>query len=649
MFVALIVPAHNEAARLSETIAAYSGALDAAYPGDHEIIVVANGCSDATAEVARGLQPHVPALRVLEIPEQIGKGGAVLEGFRAARAPVVLFADADLATSPASLLGLIEGLERNDIVVGSRWVRDSVITQPQPLRRRVFSRMFNAAARVLFRIGLADTQCGAKAFRREAALALADHVTERRWTFDLDLLLWARRLDYSVVERPVTWADRPGSQLRVGSTGREVMGAMWRLFRTHVLAGGRVPALAPQRVAPVGGTLAIAGPRALPMKILAFNWRCTRHREAGGSETNLFEQARHWVAAGHSVTVVTARGASDQDLPAEETLDGVRVLRMGGRFTVYIRAAIYLVRYGRSYDRVLDVANGIPFFTPLFTGTPTTLLIHHVHDRQWHEEFPRLLAEFGRFLELRVVPFIYRQRAVIAVSSTTRDALLLTGFRRDQVRIIHNGIERPRDLSADDEGAAHAVPRIVYLGRLKQYKRLERLVDATAALLPAHPGLRLEIAGDGDARDSIEEAVRAHGIEHAVTVHGFVDDADKARILASATVFATPSMHEGWGLSVIEANSYGTPAVAYDVPGLRVAIRHDETGLLAADTPAFVDALDRVLSQPELRARLSAGALAWASQFDWQSCADATLSVLHSPDAVAQETQAPPFDLEQVA
>jgi glycosyltransferase involved in cell wall biosynthesis len=242
----------------------------------------------------------------------------------------------------------------------------------------------------------------------------------------------------------------------------------------------------------------------------------------------------------------------------------------------------------------------------------------------------------GRFLELRVVPFLYRRRAVIAVSSTTRDALLRVGFRRDQVRIIHNGIERPRDLAAVDGGSSQAGPLIVYLGRLKRYKRLERLVAATAALLPAHPDLRLEIAGDGDARASIEEAVRAHGIEHAVTVHGFVDDADKARILASATVFATPSMHEGWGLSVIEANSYGAPAVAYDVPGLRVAIRHDETGLLAADTPAFVAALDRVLAQPRLRARLSAGALAWSRRFDWRSSADATLRVLRTAGAVAK-------------
>jgi glycosyltransferase involved in cell wall biosynthesis len=649
MFITLIVPAHNEAARLPGTVTAYADALEALYPGGHEIIVVANGCSDDTAAIARGLQSRVAALRVIDIPEEIGKGGAVLEGFRAAQAPVVLFADADLATSPASLLALVAGLERHDIVVGSRWVRASVITQPQPLRRRVFSRLFNAAARVLFRIGIADTQCGAKALRRDAAHALADHVTERRWTFDLDMLLWARRLGYSVVEQPVTWADQPGSKLRVGSTGREVAGAMWRLFRTHVVAGGVVPASAPRPVTTDDRASDAAAATVPPMSILAFNWRCTRHREAGGSETNLFEQARHWIAAGHTVTVVTARGAADQDLPAEEMLDGVRVLRMGGRFTVYARAAFYLLRHGRRYDRVLDVANGIPFFTPLFTRTPITLLIHHVHDRQWHEEFPRLLAEIGRFLELRVVPFIYRRRAVIAVSSTTRDALLLTGFREDQVRIIHNGIERPRAGSAEDARAAGASPRIVYLGRLKKYKRLERLVDATAALLPAHPGLRLVIAGDGDARESIEETVRAQGIEHAVTMRGFVDDAEKARILASATVFATPSMHEGWGLSVIEANSYGAPAVAYDVPGLRVAIRHDETGLLAGDTAAFVDALDRILGQPELRARLSVGALAWSDQFDWQSSADETLSVLHSPDAMAPDVEAQPLDLERVA
>ncbi len=322
---------------------------------------------------------------------------------------------------------------------------------------------------------------------------------------------------------------------------------------------------------------------------------------------------------------------------------------MGGRFTVYLRAALYLIRHGRQYDRVLDVANGIPFFTPLFTRTPTTLLIHHVHDRQWHEEFPTLVAQIGRFLELRVVPWVYRRRPVIAVSPTTRDALLQIGFRHDQVRIIYNGIERPLDTSSGADAPAEAGPRIVYLGRLKAYKRLERLVEATAQLLPAHPDLRLEIAGDGDARDTIEARVRELGIGHAVGLHGFVDAGSKARLLASATVFATPSMHEGWGLSVIEANSYGAPAVAYDVPGLRVAIRDGETGLLAADTPAFVEALDRVISDPLLRASLSAGALDWAAKFDWRSCARQTLGVLHSPDATSRQDYVGPRDLEQVA
>jgi glycosyltransferase involved in cell wall biosynthesis len=373
------------------------------------------------------------------------------------------------------------------------------------------------------------------------------------------------------------------------------------------------------------------------MRILALNWRCLRHPEAGGAEVNLFEQARRWVAGGHVVTVFCSDPGRDQAPERDECLDGVSIRRRGGRFTVYAWAALFLLCSGRRFDRILDVSNGIPFFTPALTRVPSVLLVHHVHGDQWRTEFPAPMALVGRWLEERLVPCLYRSRSVIAVSQTTQAALLKIGFGPDRLTVVHNGADAPLEGLATPT----VTPTVVYLGRLKRYKRIERLVVAFAALRERFPAARLEIAGDGDARPSIEAAIDRLGLEGSVTLHGYIDDRAKSELLARATVFATPSMHEGWGVSVIEANAYGCPAVAYNVPGLSAAIRDDETGMLAEDDHDFQESIARILGDQALRSRLSASAQTWAARFSWDASAVATLAVLAgasvAPSALARD------------
>ncbi len=227
MQASLIIPAYNEEERLPGTLDVYEEAMRRRFGDDFEIIVVANGCVDNTVEVATDAAVISPQIRVIDIEEPVGKGGAVLEGFRQANGDGVSFADADGATEPESLLELLEYLDRYDAVIGSRRLRGSVITQRQPLARRVFGLMFAKAVRLLFGTPFEDTQCGAKAFRRGAARRLARVVSETRWTFDLDLLLAARRLGIEVHEHPVVWADRAGSRLRYAGTAFEVLRALW--------------------------------------------------------------------------------------------------------------------------------------------------------------------------------------------------------------------------------------------------------------------------------------------------------------------------------------------------------------------------------------------------------------------------------------
>jgi len=229
MIVSLILPAHNEENRLRPTLKKYNQSLCEKYPNSYEILVIANGCTDRTVQVAQEFASTCSQVKVFDILEPIGKGGAILKGFCLATGQFVAFADADCATRPSSLIDLIDQLINTDIVIGSRWLNTSRVLHKQPLKRRIYSRFFNLSIRFLFNLPYRDTQCGAKVFRRIAALKLAQVVKEKHWMFDVDLLLWANFFGYRVKEFPVTWEDQAGSKLEFGSTFQEVLASLWRL------------------------------------------------------------------------------------------------------------------------------------------------------------------------------------------------------------------------------------------------------------------------------------------------------------------------------------------------------------------------------------------------------------------------------------
>ncbi|HEU4323202.1 MAG TPA: dolichyl-phosphate beta-glucosyltransferase [Roseiflexaceae bacterium] len=243
MHISLIIPAYNESQRLAVTVHRYAQALTArCHPSQFEILIVANGCTDNTVEVAEQLAVSLPSLRVIEIPGAVGKGGAVVAGLRQAQGKAVMFTDADGATQADSLLALVAELGQHDLVIGSRRLPESVVVQRQPLKRRMLGTLFAGTVRTCFGLPYRDTQCGAKVFRQRAAHLLAEHIQERRWMFDVDLLLCARQLQLRVAERPVVWEDQPGSKLNCTSTAKEVISAIYRLHRRHGSNAAIIPA-----------------------------------------------------------------------------------------------------------------------------------------------------------------------------------------------------------------------------------------------------------------------------------------------------------------------------------------------------------------------------------------------------------------------
>ena len=357
--------------------------------------------------------------------------------------------------------------------------------------------------------------------------------------------------------------------------------------------------------------------------VLLLNWRDLTNPEGGGSELYVEQVAARLAARGDRVTLLCAAHAN---APRDEVKDGVTYVRRGNHLTVYLWAAVLLLlgRLGRS-GPVVEVHNGVPFLARLFPRRPVTVLVHHVHREQWPVVFGPVGARVGWWLESRVAPFVNRRAPYVAVSEVTKDELVGLGVDAGRITVVHNGTS---PALATDAGRA-AVPTIAVLGRVVPHKRVELVLQAAAALRDRVPGLQVEVAGDGYWLSEVRAEVARLGLEGVVTVHGRISEQDKADLLARAWVHAVPSVKEGWGLSVVEAGTHGTPSVAFRAAGgLAESIVDGGTGLLVDDVAGLETALQRLLTDAPLRTRLGEGARAHAARFTWPATAAAFSDVL---------------------
>lgn len=356
-------------------------------------------------------------------------------------------------------------------------------------------------------------------------------------------------------------------------------------------------------------------PAAGMRRILIFNWRDTKHVFAGGAEVYIHEIAKRWVESGNIVTLFCG---NDSRLPRSEIVDGVRVIRRGGFYFVYIWAFFYYIfRFRGKYDIIVDCHNGIPFFTPLYVSEPVYCLVHHVHQEVFLRWLPKPLALFARFLERDCMPLVYRNTKFITVSESSRHAMDGLGLGKHVgIEIVSPGVDLDR-LSA---GKKSKEPTILYLGRLKAYKSLDILIKAFRIVVSNTPSARLVIAGSGEEESALRKLARDLQIEQHVDFKGRVSEEEKITLLQNAWMLVNPSMMEGWGITTIEANACGTPIVASDVPGLRDSIRTPHTGFLVpyGDWREFAARMEMIIEDTKLRDAMGKNAESWAQNFRWE-------------------------------
>jgi glycosyltransferase involved in cell wall biosynthesis len=350
---------------------------------------------------------------------------------------------------------------------------------------------------------------------------------------------------------------------------------------------------------------------------------------AGGAEKYIHEVCKRMVQDGHEVLFFTS---SFQGAKGEEVIDGVKIIRRGNSITIYPLAFLYYILHWKGkFNCVLEVKDGgLPWFARFYAGKHVIALVHQTGrdfsyhsymNSTWRYEVKGILAPLMYLLEPLLLS-IYKLTPVITVSRSTKMNLLKLGLDSNAVTIIHGGLSlKPVENIPKKERD----PTIIYLGRIKRSKGLSELIVALYYVRKNIQNVKLWVAGRGDSSylNELMHLIDKLGLINNLEFFGYVDEKTKINLLSRAHLLVFPSVMEGWGLTVIEANACGTPVIAFNVPGLRDSIINGETGLLVpyGDIKALANAIIKVLSEDELRAKLSKNAIKWAEKFSWEKTA----------------------------
>ncbi len=361
------------------------------------------------------------------------------------------------------------------------------------------------------------------------------------------------------------------------------------------------------------------------MRILVMNWYDPYSPPAGGLERYLHEIFGRIASYGDEVTILCGTPTGPRPSPCPDRLHIEHIKAPMGNMAVRAMVMIlgahrYTLARQKQFDIVVDCVNKVPFFTPLYVSQPRVSLQAHFNGLTFYEEFPQPIAMLGYRLERAYFRTIYSHEPFVVISMSTRRELSHYGIDPNNSAVVYPGISR---LFFSNEVVKAESPTLIYLGRLKKYKRVDLLMEALARVVKYLPKAKLEIVGSGPELAGLQRLAVRLGLSSHVAFHGHLDDFSKWNKMAQAWIHVVLSRKEGWGMAVTEAGAVGVPTVASDVPGLRESVIHGETGFLVpyGDVTAAAEAILKLCTMPELRAAMGAKAKEYARTFNWDSSA----------------------------
>lgn len=365
------------------------------------------------------------------------------------------------------------------------------------------------------------------------------------------------------------------------------------------------------------------------MRILIFTWRDIKHPRAGGSEVYFHEIAKRWIKMGNSVDWISGAW---KGCKKEEIIDGVRVMRVGGEKTLYALAPLKYLSLTNKPDVIIDNENGIPFFSPFFSRRRKFLHMHHLHHDVWAIETKgkglknKLLGYLGYFLEAKIMPLVYKKIPIITLSKSSAKSIK-KGVGRIIKGIVNPGIDfvKYKHYSKSKE------PSLLFLNRIKRYKGIETLLDATIWLNKDIKNLKVFIAGIGDDMKEMQDYARKHNLTNVKFV-GRISEEKKHELMQKSWIFINPSYIEGWGIVNIEANYFGLPVIGSNVGGIKDSVIDGKTGLLFeyGNYKELAEKIKLIINNKNLREKMRKNAKIWAKNFGWDKKAEEYLNIIKS-------------------
>ncbi len=367
------------------------------------------------------------------------------------------------------------------------------------------------------------------------------------------------------------------------------------------------------------------------MNILIFSWRGVGHPDAGGAEIATHEHAKTWVKAGHTVTLFTS---GYEKAKRRETTDGVGMIRAGNQYLAVHILAFFWYLFGKhpKYDIVVDQFHGIPFFTPFYVKTKILAYIHEVASEVWGKnEFKKPLNYFPAIVGPVIEPLIfriYRNIDFMTVSDSTKKDLITFGIVKGKIHVIQNGVEKLNIKNIKKQKI------LTFLGALSRDKGVEDAIKIFSEVNRKDDEWEYIIAGKGraDYVSMLKKTVKDLGLTGDVRFEGYLSERKKFEVLARSFCLINPSIHEGWGLVNIEANSVGTPVIAYKVKGITDSVLDGKTGLLFGvnDTHQMAMEIIKLSNDKKKYDIFTKNCLKWSSKFSWESSTEESLQLLES-------------------
>jgi glycosyltransferase involved in cell wall biosynthesis len=352
------------------------------------------------------------------------------------------------------------------------------------------------------------------------------------------------------------------------------------------------------------------------MKILWMSWKDSHHPDAGGAEVVKDELCKRLILDGHQIIQLVS-GFPNCD-PTLNT-DGGQIIRIGSRFTVYWRVYRHYKKHLKNWpDIVIDECNTVPFFSSFYVKNPSVMMVHQLAREIWFYQMPKPIAIIGFLIE-PIYLWLLRKNNVITVSSSSKRDLLRYGFQENKINIISEGIAITPANNLD-ELSKFSDPTLLYLGSIREMKRPIDIIFAFHLAKLKIKNLKLIIAGSGGGPYFKKFISLLNRNPKDIQYLGRVNEKQKLDLLKKSSLIVATSVKEGWGLIITEAASQGTPAVAYDVDGLRDSIKDQMTGLLTIPKiEALANGIVMILSNHELYNKCRIQGWKWSKEINFDN------------------------------